>query len=565
MDMLRKATTLLVSLAGLTWAQSELAFSRVASGDPAPSGRIDGPLAYDAAGRLLLLFGGQDNASRNDLWAFSLETQRWTELNPAGNRPPARFGHTTIFDPVRRRLVVFGGQAGGFFSDVWAYDVAGNAWQQLAPDNAGPSRRYGHSAIYDSARDRMVISHGFTDAGRFDDTWAFDLASGRWQNLSPSGTRPLRRCLHHAVYDARNQQMLLFGGCASGNGPCPLDDLWAFDLTRNQWTQRSSTPRPAARQWYAMAFDSRRQRLVLFGGSGGRGSLNDTWEYDPAADAWAQLSPRGETPAARSRHEAAFVSETGATFFFGGRTDVGLTNELLALEPPAAGRPQFTAGSVINAFGGQTGAVAPGEIVSIFGSRLGPAAGVAGAFDPATERLPTRLGGVSVRFNLTAAPIYFARADQLNVQVPYELAGLSETTLTVNFDGGAASARLPVVAVRPGLYPRVFNQDGSVNSPENPAAPGSVVVLFGTGQGVTDPPSPTGAFPRDGFPVPAAPAAVRIGGREAELLFRGQAPGTAGVIQLNVRIPDGASGAALPVVWSVGEAGSQAGVTVAVR
>jgi len=553
--MLRLVFTCFLALTAVASAQSDLTFRRVAI--MGPSARLDGPLVYDLEGRRLLLFGGQDSSARNDLWAFSLERQEWAELNPSGARPPARFGHTTVFDPSRRRLLVFGGQAAGFFGDVWAYDVAANAWRQLASDNAGPSRRYGHSAIYDSARDRMVISHGFTDAGRFDDTWAFELAMNNWRNLSPSGTRPLRRCLHHAVHDEQGGQMLLYGGCASGNGPCPLDDLWSFDLATNQWTQRAATLRPAARQWYAMAFDSARRRLVLFGGSGSRGSLDDTWEYDPATNAWTQLAPRGDAPAPRSRHEAAFVPDLRSVFFFGGRTDSGLTNELLQLAPPSL--------AAANAFSGQPGAVAPGEIVSLYGSRLGPPDGVAAVLDPVTGALPTRLGGVSVRFNLSAAPLYFVRSDQLNVQVPYEMAGQTEAIITVNYDGVPTSIRVPVVATHPGLFPRAFNQDGTLNSPDNPAVPGSIVVLFGTGQGVTTPPSLTGRFPGDSFPVPVAPTALRIGGRDAELLFQGQAPGTAGVIQFNARIPDGVSGSAVPVVWTAGSAQSQPEVTIAVR
>ena len=155
------------------------------------------------------MFGGQDAASpRNDLWEYSFDRREWTELNPSGTLPPARFGHTTVFDPVRRRLVLFGGQAAGFFSDVWAYDIAQNTWQQLSPDEAGPNLRYGHSAIYDAARDRLIISHGFTTAGRFDDTWAYELGTNTWREISSSGIRPLPRCLHLSVYDEGNGQML---------------------------------------------------------------------------------------------------------------------------------------------------------------------------------------------------------------------------------------------------------------------------------------------------------------------------------------------------------------------
>ena len=122
------------------------------------------------------------------------------------------------------------------------------------------------------------------------------------------------------------------------------------------------------------------------------------------------------------------------------------------------------------------------------------------------------------------------------------------------------------MATRPGLFPGVFNQDISLNRPDNPALIGSVVVLFATGQGVTDPPSRTGAYSADVYPVSAAPVTLRIGGRAAELLFRGQAPGTAGVMQINARVPEGViPGSAVPVVLRIGEAQSQEGVSISVR
>jgi len=125
----------------------------------------------------------------------------------------------------------------------------------------------------------MVISHGFTDAGRFDDTWAFDFRNNSWANISPNSNRPLRRCLHHAAYDSANSRMYLYGGCSSPFGPCPQGDLWVFDLNRNEWTELKLIGIPPAREHYGMAFDATRDRLVVFGGAG-PGLLNDTWEYD---------------------------------------------------------------------------------------------------------------------------------------------------------------------------------------------------------------------------------------------------------------------------------------------
>ena len=542
---------LILSLLGVACAAAQpLAFTRLPAEGPAPTPRVDGTIAYDGSTRRVYMFGGLEGGPRNDLWFYSLAQRRWEEVSVAGAKPAARFGHTLLADSPRRRLILFGGQASGFFSDVWAFQLDTGVWQQLAASKAGPSDRYGHSAILDEARGRMVISHGFTDAGRFDDTWAFDLASHRWSDVSPSGTRPLKRCLHHAVYDPANSQMLLYGGCASGFGPCPLGDLWSFDLNANRWTERTPASRPPSRTHYGMSFDRMRARLLLYGGSGG-GTLNDTWTWDPAANAWQQPAVEGAPPVGRSRHESAYASDRGTTFFFGGSTSAGNSNELWMLGPGFLPVEQT---------------VAPGEVLELYGENLGPLNGIAFAFDPATGKLPVSGPGVAVTVNGAPAPLYYAQAGQINLQVPYEIATAAEATVQVTVNGQAREPRrFPVVAANPRLYPVVLNQDGTLNSAENPAAPGSVIVTFATGQGLTQPPSASGAKPSNGvYPEPAAEVSLTIGGQPAQLLFRGQAPGTAGVMQINAVVPGGIVSPAA-IALKVGAGQSPAGLTVFVR
>ena len=545
----------------------QFSYTLLGSSGSQPSPRIDGTIAYDATDRTIYLFGGQDSAARNDLWAYSLATRQWAEIAVTGTRPAARFGHTLVFDSVRRRVVVFGGQSAGFFSDVWAYSITAGAWSQLSPNDAGPNRRYGHSGIYDTARDRLVISHGFTDEGRFDDTWAFDFSNNTWRDISPASNRPVRRCLHHAAHDQANGRMYLYGGCASPFGPCPLGDLWSFDLTQNRWTQIATTTAPPARQHYGMEFDAVRGRLIIFGGSG-NGVLNDTWEFNPAASTWQLLPIQGTPPEPRSRHQAAYANDRGNLFFFGGRTLSGPTNELWMLGPGfLADTPQASAAGVVNAFSFMGGTVAPGEIVSIFGENLGPLNGVAFAFDPITGELPRSGPGVTVTWNGIAAPLYFAHANQLNVQAPYELAGAPQAELLVTVNGQTSQpVTIPAAGTHLGLFPAVWNQDLTLNSPANPAAQSGIIVVYASGQGVTVPPSRTGAYPGDVLPEPAAGTTLQIGGMPAEILFRGQTPGTAGVMQVNARLPHGlAAGSSIPLVLEVGGVQSQQGVTVAVR
>lgn len=531
-----------------TLPAQELAFRTLPSATAAPSARVDAPIAYDPATSQVFLFGGLDTDNRNDLWAYSIPAARWQRIDAPGG-PEPRHGHSLTLDPVRRRLLVFAGQARGFFSDVWAFDLAQARWSRVAAAGSGPSARYAHSAVYDARRDRLVISHGFTSAGRFDDTWALDLATNAWRNLSPSGARPLKRCLHHAVLDEAADRMYLYGGCASGFGPCPLGDLWSFDLAQNRWTEITADPRPAPRERYGLTFDTSRNRLVLYGGSG-NGKLNDVWEFDPRAATWRKATLAGVLPDGRSQHEATFASNLGLSLFFGGAAPAP-TNELLALAPVSSAPPAIAARGVRNAFSGENVSVAPGQIISIFGTGLGPVTPAVAAFE--NGALPQELAGATVTVNGIPAPLLYVQSTQVNAQLPYEAAGQAEARVRVTVNGTAGAEEIvPLTATVPGLFAGAWNQDGSRNSTANPAARGSIVVLYATGQGVTIPASGTGREAREPFAEPAAAVEVSVSGRPAQVLFRGQAPGTAGVMQLNVRLPDGVSEGEVPVVLRVG-------------
>lgn len=226
--------------------------------------------------------------------------------------------------------------------------------------------------------------------------------------------------------------------------------------------------------------------------------------------------------------------------------------------------PRIAAGGLGNAFTGITQSVAPGMLLSIFGSGLGPAEGVAASFD-AQGRLPFSLGEVAVTVNGIPAPLLFARQDQVNIQVPYELAGAAQAPVVVRYRGVASTAEgLRVAAASPGLFPGVWNANGTRNGAGQPADRGGAIVLYATGQGVTTPPSVTGQVAAPPFPEPAVELTLLIGGRPALVLFRGQAPGTAGVMQINAVVPvDAAPGNEVPVLLRM--AGAETTTRVAIR
>ncbi len=171
------------------------------------------------------------------------------------------------------------------------------------------------------------------------------------------------------------------------------------------------------------------------------------------------------------------------------------------------------------------GSVAPGEIVTIFGTGLG--------------------AGVTVEFDGRPAPVLYADGGQVNAVVPFGLdAAKGATVLSVQ---GAPALQLPLAQAAPGLFTygpareRVLNGDGTVNSRENPAERGGVVVVYLTGAGVYDQSIADGAMGpmAPPYPVPVIGVAARVGETLAEVLFAGQAPGmVAGLVQVNVRLPD---------------------------
>src|SRR5579871_2660649 len=148
----------------------------------------------------------------------------------------------------------------------------------------------------------------------------------------------------------------------------------------------------------------------------------------------------------------------------------------------------ITPGGIVNAASFQA-PVAPGSLISIFGSNLAATTQAA-----SSAPYPTTLGGVSVLVNGTlAAPLFAVTAGQVNAQLPFETP-VGTATLSVN---GSTPVSFTVAASAPGILiassTRVLalNQDYSINGPEHPAQAGSVIMLFGSGQGAVSPPVAT--------------------------------------------------------------------------
>ena len=287
---------------------------------------------YDSARARSVIFGGFDGLSRsNQTWSLTLaDTPHWDSLASVNPAPPGRAGHCAIYDPVRDQLVVFGGspEGGAGLNETWTRSLASpETWTQLSPAGQLPSPRLYSSAIYDPLRDRMLIFGGGL-SGYFNDVWALSLGgTPRWDSLAVApGSIPSPRQGHAAIYDPLRDRMIVFGGLFASTV------TWQFSFSNAAWTPISTLGAPpSARSGHSATYDPVGDRLLVFGGLDGNGQrLNEVYELSlGGVPTWSRLAPTGSLPSPRFYHSADYDLSRHAIVVFGG--DHSGTDETWAL------------------------------------------------------------------------------------------------------------------------------------------------------------------------------------------------------------------------------------------
>lgn len=295
-----------------------------------PPARRNAAAIYDSTRDRMIVFGGRNPQALNDVWAFSLANHTWQDLSPSsGPAPSPRYTANAIFDPVQDQMIVWAGLGSSQFNDVWGFDLDSNTWSEYQPPEPRPNRRYGTAAVYDPVMKHLVTFAGFTDQGRFQDTWRFDIDQVTWENVTPDVDNPPQRCLHSAAYDSRNHRFIIYGGQQSG----ALDDIWAFDLTNNSWQELTPDDSPQGRWFPSLIYEEVGNRVILFGGDTGSGDLNDVWAFDLMSETWSPVSTEAAPPSARDGAAAIYAEDGNRLILFGGRdaqerNDVWSLNDL---------------------------------------------------------------------------------------------------------------------------------------------------------------------------------------------------------------------------------------------
>ena len=322
----------LVSLVGiaLAWAASP----SPAASDLVPSGRTLPTVVYDPVTDRMIVFGGYDgNGGLGDLHALTLRPEPvWTPIQASNDPLIHLYGHSSVYDKARNRVVLFGGvlNSVSLTNHVWALTLGPNpSWSTLTVGGTPPTPRSGHTAVYDYTRDRMLVFGG-NDGAEQNDVWELDFSPRPyWLKVYPGGIGPTAREGHTAVYDGFYDRMVVFGG---NDGTNDLNDLWALLFYAGpNWVQLSPGPGPSARRQATSIYDPLAAYMWLFGGVSGASQGNqDVWFLD-LNSRWTQLTPSGTPPSPRwgcglTRDNA------GRLLVFGGQDANHYFNETWALQ-----------------------------------------------------------------------------------------------------------------------------------------------------------------------------------------------------------------------------------------
>lgn len=337
-----------------------------------PLARGEHAAIYDAERGRILVHGGNTAFPEmcrprtevvDELWAYDLRCQTWSQLSNSGG-PGMRTRHSAVLDSAGGRAFFFGGRRPGSggninFNDVWSLDLATLAWTEIATTGSGPEERSHAALAFDSTRNRLVVFGGNTSTSGLsiigtEDTWALDLDSGAWTQLA-DGSGPPPRYAHGWVQD--DSRLYVFGGSPDFDGPFQ-NDLWAFDLASDTWTQLAGGGPSSPPTRFGAALYVTDSGIIMVAGhdSTDLGNINDLWTFDFGSESWTEVvrgdlltgmaaglcdfpadftDPDEDAPERRHYFGAVQTDTTGYMVF--GKTDCGNANDVWTVDLNAPG------------------------------------------------------------------------------------------------------------------------------------------------------------------------------------------------------------------------------------
>jgi N-acetylneuraminic acid mutarotase len=201
-------------------------------------------------------------------------------------------------------------------------------WARLQPAGETPSPRCYQSMVYDGGLRKIIMFAGFDGTLSLSETWVYDPSENLWSKREvtdveePPWRGPSAGGRISAVYEALTGRVVAFDG-----------NTWAYDPGADRWKDlKPKGDRPSARLGSCMAYDWVHGKVVLFGGTDMATWFNDTWIYDAVANTWTQMTVGDILPPGRSDASMAYDPQDGRMILFGGVADFSCLDDTWAYD-----------------------------------------------------------------------------------------------------------------------------------------------------------------------------------------------------------------------------------------
>ena len=222
--------------------------------------------------------------------AYDFNSDSLVEMSPA-LIPVGYVGAQLAYDSESDRVILFAGYDfinNKLYDETWVYDYNSNTWTKMDPAVHPGDRNY-QNMTYIPSIDRVILFGGDSFRPPVSETWLYDYNTDSWTQVNVVNTPP---DLYYGsmVYVSSIDRVILFGGVNAKTGDF-LGETWSFNPVSMDWENLAPAVSPGPRAWHAMAYDSRADKVILFGGGAGKDAwTNETWSYDPKTNTWTDLT-----------------------------------------------------------------------------------------------------------------------------------------------------------------------------------------------------------------------------------------------------------------------------------
>jgi hypothetical protein len=284
-----------------TWEFDGSNWTQVQATDAGP--KVNKPIvAYDRKRKQVVMLGVDDSLVTK-MYIYDGAAHTWTERKPA-NLPPCANESMLTYDTVRELVVLTGGTCATSGTDDETYEWNGDDWTKVTLSSTA-GRVFGGALAFDEAHNLLVLYGGyFSTTGPRYQTYLY--ANGIW--ASTPDDQPVPRSLFPFATDPVNKVIYLFGGTVPGSS---LHDLWKYQ--NGHFEKLVTDTVPASCTSPLGTYDLDRKKLVLF-----CGLITNTYEYDVAANTWANVTPSKDNPPVRSFSGFVYDQHLQRVVMFGG-------------------------------------------------------------------------------------------------------------------------------------------------------------------------------------------------------------------------------------------------------